>query len=138
MSLNDTRISLFNHFEDNWTTTSIVFEGQKTGDTYIKRSAPWLHTYIVWGGQFQKSTAAPTISVAKTGLLIINLYVRDRDGIAVIDEYTDGLFTVFRSKTIGDARINDLFVDKDDFDGVWRIRSHSISFTARTVETIST
>lgn len=137
MSLNDARIALFNHLNDNWTTTPIVFDGQNAGDTYIKRTAPWVRASIVWSGQFQESTPAPSIYVSKNGLLILKLFVRSSDGVGVRDQYTDDLFTIFRAKIINNIKIYDLFVDKDEDDGVWIQRFLSISFTVRTSETIS-
>jgi len=137
MSLDDTRIALFTHLENNWTTTPIVFDGQTTGDTYVKRSAPWISTYITWAGQYQKSTAAPSIYVAQNGLLIITIFARESSGIATIDQYTDSLFALFRGRSIGNSIIRDLYIDKDENDGVWQKRFLSISFTTRTTETIT-
>lgn len=137
MSLNSARIALFSHLNTNWTTTPIVFDGQQTGDAYVKRSDPWISTYITWSGEFQQSTPAPSIYVSKTGLLIITLFVRSDDGVAIVDQYTDSLFTIFRAKAIDNIKIYDLFIDKDEDDGVWQRRYLSISFSVRTSETIS-
>lgn len=137
MSLNDTRIALFSHLQDNWTTTPIVFDGQDTGNAYVKRKTPWISTRIVWAGAFQKSTAAPAIYASQNGLLIITIFCRESSGIAIRDQYTDSLFAIFRGKTIDGSIMRDFFIDKDEDDGVWQMRHLSLSFTTRTIEEIT-
>ena len=137
MSLNSARISLFNHLNTNWATTPIVFQGQKTGDEYVKRADPWIFAYILWGTQFQKSTGAPSVHFSIPGTFTIRMFIRHGDGIALKDQYTDSLFALFRGKTIDNMIIQELRVDRDDDNDEWQIREVSISFILRTYEDIS-
>lgn len=137
MSLNNARISLFEYTKDNWSATSLVFKGERKRDAYAKGRAPWLFIDIRWGRQIPKSVVASKQYYATPGTLVFSLYSRPQDGSGVIDIYTDQLFSIFRGKTIDGNIVKSMDVLADREVSGWQVRDLAISFTLRTIETIS-
>lgn len=137
MSLNNARISLFTYLDTNWTTTPLVFEGEDIGDEYIKKTSPWIFAYLGWGDTFQKSAGAPDMYFLTTGILSIRIFIRHGDGIALKDQYTDEIFSLFRAKTIDNMLFHHLGIGRDKNTDEWQTRELSLSFDLRTIETIS-
>lgn len=137
MSLNDARVNMFTYLDTNWSTTSIVFDGNDDQDTYIKSDDPWIYPYLSWGREIKKSISRPSAQFATPGILTIRIYVRQADGIGILDQYTDSLFDLFRGQTISNMMVTSMGVDMNDKDDGWNIRSISIHFTLRESKTIS-
>ncbi len=138
MSLNDARINIFTYFKENWSATPIVFEGETAGDSYVKRNDPWIYAYISWGAEHQKSTGGSNSYIATTGIFAVKMYIKKANGVAIKDQYTDQLLSLFRQKTF-----NNISFDKpktigsdDDWKNDWTVRYFSIPFVIRSVESL--
>jgi len=135
MSLNDSRVAIFNYINSSWADTAKVFEGSSAGDQLIKSDDSWIYSYIVWGGEEQQTMGSSEAGFDTTGVLAINLYVRKDKGMAVFDQHTDNLIALCRRKEINNITFQNPRINNQEND-LWLVRSLSFSFIVRTVETI--
>lgn len=136
MSLNDSRIAIFQYINTSWTETKKVFEGSRAGDQLIKADSSWIYSYVIWGNEEQQTMGSPDAGFDTTGVLAIKLFVRKDQGMSVLDTHTDNLIKLFRRKELNN---NILFknprINNQDNE-LWNVRVLSFSFIVRTVETI--
>lgn len=123
MSLNDTRVSIFTFLNNNFSAASIDFDGSNLGDSLSRQNNPWVHIYIVWGGENQKSMGTPNAKFERIGVLAAKLYTRISDGIGVRDTISDTLLDLLRAQQLDGITFYPGSIDKDEqFQTIWDVR----------------
>jgi len=143
MGHNSTRIALYTHVRENWTATPVVYgEHDKAGDNYMKTGTPFLYVYISWGDEVMKSLISEDTALYEGfGILAFRIFTKVESGEAIIDQFTDSLKSIFRSKSINGVLIERMNIDRDGLGigtgKIWNARYLSFVFSYNTIETLS-